>query len=86
MRTNLSAALATAGRLDEAKTEASGALKLDSQNARAHFVMAAILLRQNGHMLEAIPHLAAAQEAFPNARTALEKLCAMKPAKGCPAE
>lgn len=81
---NLSAALASAKRLDEARDEASAALKLDPRNARAHFVMAGVLLQMPGHVREAVSHLTAARDTFPSARTALEKLCAMKKVEGCP--
>jgi tetratricopeptide (TPR) repeat protein len=81
---NLSAALASAKRFDEARNEASAALQIDPRNARAHFVMAGALLQTPGHLQEVVSHLVAAQDAFPSARTALEKLCAMKTLKGCP--
>ena len=84
LHSNLSAALASAKRFDEARDEALLALRYDSRNARAHFVMAGVLLQAPGHLQEAVPHLRAAQDSFPSARKALEKLCAMKAVNGCP--
>jgi hypothetical protein len=85
LRADLSAVLASVGKLEDAGTEASAAIRLDPMNARAHLVMAAVLARQNHPIPEIIPHLVAAQDAFADARKSLEKICAAKAWKGCPA-
>lgn len=84
IRSNLSAALASDGDFADAAIEAQSALKLDGHNPRAHFVMAGILLRDPRGFGDAVPHLAAAAESFPSARTALNKLCAARNITGCP--
>jgi hypothetical protein len=85
LHADLSAVLASVGKLEDARTEATTAIRLDPVNARAHLVMAAVLARQNQPIPEIIPHLAAAQDLFPDARKSLEKICAAKAWKGCPA-
>ena len=79
LHSNLASVLASANRAEEAQAEAATALQLDPANGRAHYVMAALVLHQPGHLQEAISHLVAAQESFPAARQALEKICTAAP-------
>jgi hypothetical protein len=70
--------------LDEAAKEAVEALKYDPRNARAHMILAGILLDKKETLPQAIQHLAAAQDQFPKAKEALQKLCAAEKLAGCP--
>jgi tetratricopeptide (TPR) repeat protein len=84
LHSNLSSVLASANRVDEAESEASIALKLDPANGRAHYVLAGLLLHVPGRLEEVVSHLVAAENTLPPARTALEKICAVKSVQGCP--
>src|SRR5262249_599444 len=84
LHTKLTAAVAGLKRLDEAEQEALGALKLDSRNARAPFVLAGVLREKNASFSAAMPPLLAAQETFPSAKAAIEKICADQAVHGCP--
>jgi Flp pilus assembly protein TadD len=84
LHSNLSSVLASAKRLDEAQSEAFAALQIDPANGRAHYILAAILVHQPGRLTEAVSHLVAARDSFPAARTALDKVCAVKAVQGCP--
>jgi len=84
LHSNLGAALSVLSRFDEAEQEAKTALKLDPRNPRAHFVIAGVVLHRRGSLEEAMPHLLAAQDAVPSARTAIQKICAANRVEGCP--
>lgn len=84
LHTNLGGSLAVLKHFDEAETEALTALKLDKGNARAHLIMAAIMLQKPERAAEAMPHLLAAEETFPSAKSAVEKICAANRVPGCP--
>jgi Flp pilus assembly protein TadD len=84
LHSNLSVALASANHLEEAQKEALEALKIDPRNPRAHFVLGGILIQTHGPMDQAIAHLVAAQDTLPSARSAVQRICAAKPVKGCP--
>ena len=85
LHSNLSAVLASAKRFDEARERGFGcATQLDPRNPRAHYVLAATLLHEPGRLEEVVSHLAAAQDSFPSARTALAQVCAARNLKGCP--
>jgi Flp pilus assembly protein TadD len=82
LHSNLGAALVFSNHLDEAEAETSKALKLNPGFDKAHFVMAAVLERR-GRIGDAVQHLKAAQDTFPTAKKALDKICATNPVAGC---
>ncbi len=84
LHSNLSTVLASMNRFDEAQVEASAALKLDPSNGRAHYILAAALVHVPGRIQDAVSHLVAAEDSFPSAKTALEKICAVQTVQGCP--
>ena len=84
LHSNLGVALSMMRRYDEAEREIAKALTLDGTNARAHYVMAGLLLRKPGQLREAVSHLVAAQDHVPSARPAIEKICAVSRVESCP--
>jgi len=84
LHSNLSGSLAALHRFDEAEKEALTALKLDSRNVRAHFVLGGILLQKKGGVSQGIAHLREAEDAIPSAKTAVEQVCAISHVAGCP--
>jgi Flp pilus assembly protein TadD len=84
LHNNLGGVLALMKQFAAAQDEARTALKLDPRNVRAHMIMAAILLQSPGQEEEAMPHLVAARDAFPSAKSAVEKICSEHPVRGCP--
>jgi tetratricopeptide (TPR) repeat protein len=84
LHSNLGAALTVLQHFDEAEVEIVTALRLDPRNPRAHFVMAGVLLHKHAPLTEAMPHLLAAQDEVPSARTSIQRICAKNRIAGCP--
>jgi tetratricopeptide (TPR) repeat protein len=84
LHSNLSVALVMTHHFDEAETESATALRLDRTNARAHYVMAGLLLRKEGRLGDAVSHLVAAEDYFPSAKAAVEKICSATRVAACP--
>jgi tetratricopeptide (TPR) repeat protein len=70
-RTNLAFSLFAAKRLDAAEIECRRAVQLDRNNAKARWVMAAILLNKGSRDEEVIEHLRLASREFPQAKVIL---------------
>jgi tetratricopeptide (TPR) repeat protein len=66
---NLACAQAALLRVDEAVRLARAALSMDPGYVNAHFVLGMLLVGKRSTMREALSHLAAAADAYPQART-----------------
>jgi hypothetical protein len=84
LHSNLSVALVMMHHFDEAESEITTALSLDRSNARAHYVMAGLLLRKPGRLGDAVSHLVASEDYFPSAKAAVEKICSATRVVTCP--
>jgi tetratricopeptide (TPR) repeat protein len=84
LHNNLGVTLAMLKRFPEAESETATAVKLDPSNARAHFVLAALLLQKPGNLSEAVRHLVSAEARVPEAKSYIEKICAVQHVAGCP--